>query len=398
MVQIVRGGPSRSQMLSELLAPALGESLSTLGTAYFANKALDKTLSDKSLDDKPYEERASMLERALAPYGKIGERLFERRMQVEQAAEQKQQQKLQAKQAKEAELLKHQRALELQKLKNEGRAAPGGRSAQPVPKEIAQNISVILNANKNATADELTEQFDLAGVPRSESNAYIESRRRVDEQSAKIPQLKTELGLKRDAELLSTADSIRNLLPTEEASLNAMEDAVELGNQSFFSMDNLADTTGLEWFRTARGGQFKTGAKTFLINNVTKFGARPNQYIEQQVADALAKTGRSKEANLASLALTRFDSEVKKKYVQILDELEESGDYEPGGLGRRATKLMQPVIEQMQTELSNKLNELSKSPSDKLSGIMLDVIGPNGEEYEIDQSEVNKLPKGYRLK
>ena len=45
------------------------------------------------------------------------------------------------------------------------------------------------------------------------------------------------------------------------------------------------------------------------------------------------------------------------------------------------------------------LDEENKSDIEKssLSGKMVDVLGPDGQVYEIDESEVEFLPEGYRL-
>lgn len=42
--------------------------------------------------------------------------------------------------------------------------------------------------------------------------------------------------------------------------------------------------------------------------------------------------------------------------------------------------------------------EILAEPPQKLSGKMVDVLGPDGKMYEIDESEVGELPEGYRIK
>jgi len=410
MVQIHNLGPSRKSLLQNALGQSLGQGLSNFTNQYFAGKALDDVINNPSYRDSPMGERASRLQRAMMPYGEMGASVLQNRMQVEQQVAQEKEQKKQEsllrartkaenKYVSGGELTPEEEELvrpELRVSYLKAKQPKGGLTGQPVPPEVAQAIPQILNANKDANADELAVALDQAGIPRAFSNSYIENRRRQDEASQKLPNLKQELGVKRDAELLADADKHRALIPTEEASLNAMEDAITEGDQSFFSWDNLAERTGFEWARTAKGGQFKTAAKTFLINNVTKFGARPNQYIEQQIADSLAKVGRDAEANLASIALTRFDTDVKKRYMELVDKIEEEGNYAPGTLGKEAQKQMGPIVEQMQKELSNKLHILASH--DSLGQGEVYVYDKDGNIVgTINQDEAGDLPEGYHV-
>ncbi len=201
------------------------------------------------------------------------------------------------------------------------------------------------------------ENMGIRGLREAKDTALRESRedRNLERDLEKE---KIKGGLSRDNKVLEEADKMRSLIPTEEASLNSIREAIILGDQSYFSPNNIAEKTGLEWFRDAAGGQFKTGSKTFLINNISKFGARPNQYIEQQIADSLAKVGRSKAANYSSFLLTKFDSDVKKEFLNQIDAATES-DYKPGSLGKTAQKNMKDYVEKKQTELSNKLKFIS---------------------------------------
>lgn len=183
---------------------------------------------------------------------------------------------------------------------------------------------------------------------------------------------KDELGLSRDNDVLKHSDSFRNMLPSEEASLEMMRDSLINGDQSFFSGNNLAEKTGLEWFRDAAGGQFKTGSKTFLINNISKFGARPNQYIEQQMADALAKVGRSRAANMVTYNALTFDRDIKKEFLKVSDEKSES-KYKPGTLGKVIEKGMTDFVTKRQSELAEKIKfikshekEIDATPKDKV--------------------------------
>lgn len=240
----------------------------------------------------------------------------------------------------------------------------GGVTAQPVPPEFTQKISQIVEENPEASASELGIKFMQAGIPSIHTSSQLESRRREQEARQKTKDIKTTSQIKRDEDLVTKADEIRQNMPTLEASLNSMEDAINSGKTGFFSFNNLENLfPKMTLFTDAKGGQFRTASKNFLIKNVAAFGARPNQYIEQQIESSLAKLGRGKEANLASLALTRFENDVQNKWLQTVDELEAQGNYSPGSLGREVNTRMKDYVEYRQKELGHYLKSLEKGGS-----------------------------------
>lgn len=172
-----------------------------------------------------------------------------------------------------------------------------------------------------------------------------------------------EFGYKRAGKVLENVDKQRSMMPVKDAALASMEDAVVNGDQGFFSYDKLADL-GLEMFRTAKGGQFKTAAKTFFVSNVGKFGGRPNMFIEQKIEEMLPKVGRSREANLASLELMKFENDVDKKHIETVDKLEELYmDKEgklPSSFPKKVDELMKTYVEERQNQLALRLKELDR--------------------------------------
>ncbi len=175
---------------------------------------------------------------------------------------------------------------------------------------------------------------------------------------------KTLLGGARDNEVFKNVDASRLKSDVEEASLGAIEDAVINGNQDFLSFNNLAELTGMELWRDAAGGQFKTGVKTFLINSVGKFGARPNQYIETQMADALPKVGRTRSANMMAVNALRFEQEINKKYIEVADQVK-GEKFPPGDAGRLIQERMKKYAEEKQNDLK-KNYEFIKENQDKI--------------------------------
>ncbi len=91
MAFFVTETPKRSNYLAETLAPALGQSLGKMTTSYFANKELEKIISDKDLQKKPLSERMEALMR-LDKFGPVGQEIVQRRLGLEQQRAQEQEQ------------------------------------------------------------------------------------------------------------------------------------------------------------------------------------------------------------------------------------------------------------------------------------------------------------------
>jgi len=162
-------------------------------------------------------------------------------------------------------------------------------------------------------------------------------------------------------------------LPLLESSVMAMEDAIKNGDQSFWSLDNLAEVTGAELFRSAKGGQFKTAAKTYFLNDLKSSGVRPNQFLEKMLADALPKIGRSEEANQTVLESFKFSNDLKKKRHETIRDLEkyyeESMGFLPGRFNAIVEENMKPYIEDRQKDNKKKKSGGSNGADIDTSGL-----------------------------
>jgi len=112
MVQIFNTSNPNSK-ISEMLGLSLGQGLSNGINSFYANRALDNVLNDKAISNGSFSERMGALQKALSPYGEVGQNILNQRLQVEAQAYQERQAKEQAKLAKEKEERKyeHERGL-----------------------------------------------------------------------------------------------------------------------------------------------------------------------------------------------------------------------------------------------------------------------------------------------
>lgn len=205
-----------------------------------------------------------------------------------------------------------------------------------------------------------------SGAPDREVSepAKAELKRRQEERNLNQKRdsdvFKSDLG--RSSKVLERADQIAEQIPQKRTAINLMKDAVANRNLSYFSPDNLAEVTGIEGFRSPEGAIFKTAGKEYFLGNIARAGARPNQWIEQQIADMMAKIGRSPEANFSVLRALENELDLDEARVRITqdisDRLRSEGDYGQGKLGAMVNKELSQYAEQKQVVLFNDLRAI----------------------------------------
>lgn len=236
---------------------------------------------------------------------------------------------------------------------------PGTR-APSAPKESIFN---------RLSKDQLTT---LTGHPDKEVSEPAKARLDVIKNEEKIGQGQRDAvfksDLKRSENFIDETDAIASTIPQKESALELMDDAIVNRNLSYFSPDNLAEVTGIEGFRSPEGAIFKTAGKEYFLGNIARAGARPNQWIEQQIQDMMTKIGRSTEANLSVNRALRNELDLQKERVrlteEVSDKLRSEGDLSQGKLGSMVNKQLSQYAEKKQLELFNDLRAI-KSIADK---------------------------------
>jgi hypothetical protein len=160
--------------------------------------------------------------------------------------------------------------------------------------------------------------------------------------------------------------------------------------------DYLSDRFGFEPLRSSEGVKLKTAVKDFFLSDIGRVGARPNMFVEQQLFDALPMVGRSAEANQITAAGLQFKVDLAKKRQELIDELSDEYGYSQIDLDKTAFKMMKSYVTERQKLLESQIKDIKKK-KESLSGRMIDVVGPDGQVYEVDESEVESLPEGFMV-
>lgn len=226
-----------------------------------------------------------------------------------------------------------------------------------------------LSVFRKLTDDQLVV---ASGAPDKEVSEPAKQELKRRDEERKIDQRKQsdvfKSDLSRSEKVLERADQIAEQIPQKKTAVNLMKDAVANRNLSYFSPDNLAEITGIEGFRSPEGAIFKTAGKEYFLGNIARAGARPNQWIEQQIADMMAKIGRSPEANFSVLRALENELDLDEARVRITqdisDRLRSEGDYAQGKLGSMVNKELSQYAEKKQDVLFNDLRAI-KSIAEK---------------------------------
>jgi len=237
-----------------------------------------------------------------------------------------------------------------------------------VPDHIPGATKMISRPPQASFLDKMNKQqlTVLTGHPDREISEPAKAQLEVIKNNEKIAQGQKDAvfksNLARADKFKEKVDELSATLPQKESALKSMEDAVATRNLSYFSPDNLAEVTGIEGFRSPEGAIFKTAGKEYFLGNIARAGARPNQWVEQQISDMMPKIGRSIEANLSVARAFRNELDLDKEKVRLTEEISDKliseGDLSQAKLSSMVDKQLAQYAEKKQIELFNDLRAI----------------------------------------
>lgn len=155
----------------------------------------------------------------------------------------------------------------------------------------------------------------------------------------------------------------------------------------------LASPEVQEWVKTI--SRFQNRAKDAFGSRVTNFDLM--SYMKQFPGLLNTKEGRNR-----IIRMMEINYDLDKLYSNSLNQV-----YQHYGLGNipqeEAEKLARGMIENESDRLHTEYlghdaqNQSKQDKQNGLSGRMIDIIGPDGQEYEVDESELEQLPEGFRV-
>jgi len=396
MVQVINTGNPQGK-IAEMLGLSLGQGLGNGINTYYANKALEDVINDKSLEDKPMSEKMGKLQSALSPYGEKGQEIFQQRMQIEQQAYNEKYAKEQQKAAveKEKRLFQQQKDLQAQKdIAAKERAGlkppPGGVTAQPVPPQVNQAISSVLENSKGLNADQLKLAMDQAQIPPIYSNGYIESRR---QETKPIFEPESEkLEAKRVADLATSIEKDYLSAKNENIRLDRMEELSGKEGLSTPLMVKALDAIGLPIgiLSNPDTEEYRKLETDFIRDARDVFpGGRITNYEIQSYLKTIPTLLNSKEGREAIIRNRKLFNEAKEiKYNEYKNILKENGGKKPQNLGilleeRTADKI---------SNIEDKFKQGIQKESEKFQQA-IPMLDPQGRQVNIPPGQIEKALK-----
>jgi len=132
------------------------------------------------------------------------------------------------------------------------------------------------------------------------------------------------------------------------------------------------------------------------------FGSRVTNFDLQSYMKQFPGLLNTQEGREGIFSLMRINLELDNLYDNALDQV-----YKKYGLDgipeEKADELARAMISDRTEQLENEYlgaeqKNVKIDSGGKLSGKMVDVIGPDGQEYEVDEYEIEQLPEGFRVR
>lgn len=365
MVQILPARPSFGQRFSEAFTPAFGKGMER----FLDEESLRKKEERKTKAEAEAEARKIANQKATAKALGLPEVAMEPSVQAallkEQAKDKRNQQLLQAlgiSVPQEAQAPGMERLL--------GEETMGGEEGMPLgapsafkPGDITDDqvtIATILNPQLGST---LQRQQEAARKELHTQEKNLRDKFQSDR----------EFEWKRAGEVLKKTDEIRDAIEEKKTAANLIKQSAASGDTSGWG-PWFADVLGVEPLRNADSSLLKSATKDFFINNLAKAGSRPNQWIEQQISDAMVRIGRDQESNMIVADLMNYWVDREAEKVRLIDQLEDEDmaefGYVKGNIGKRAAERMKDWEDTRRDQLMYQIQQTKEQQNpDELSVI-----------------------------
>jgi len=444
MVQIIKGGPSRTSLISEALGQSLGEGLGNFVGDYFANKSLEDLKNDESLKDAPQSERMSRLEAALRPHGQRGMKMLQSQLAIEGQKQQEQVQEVLADVYEGKPVSEKRRALlppelqtkieEVQKKKQVGKNIEESLLKAGYPQDTAALWRQQMEAAPiGGQSDVIKQVNDLLKRSKTGKGQFGEEEKPKLKSSIEIPGIETESYELDFPELKqsvgrSSADIVKEETANRKINTPLYSDTLDSVNaleedfrdfkqlQEYNMTPGALPTGGEKWNVDWETGDLKFKAlaspetqgyakiiarllgraKEYFPGRVTNFDL--NQF--RQRFPTLANSPEGRELITKQLMVANRIAYLKDETIKAaIDHYGAEGD--PTQIRKYANdnyRRLKGSLEKELIELNEKADSFSKKSSEE-NPPQLNVYDSQGKVVgTIDPSQVDSLPQGYIAK
>ena len=216
------------------------------------------------------------------------------------------------------------------------------------------------------------EDYRLGNALRAAKDTAVEQTRHEEKQKLNIEKKEREKfegersyhsGYSKELE--KNVNQLRDFIPKKESALNFARNAIESDQLDYFSPDKLAEVTGIDLFRTAKGAQLLTAGKENLLSNMDRVSAKAqNIWFEQRLNSMFPKIGQSKEANLTTQEMLEGEVALDKAYVDEFDRLSQEDEknfgYVKKDISRRVHQSIKPLEKHILDRTTYRMKEIEE--------------------------------------
>jgi hypothetical protein len=239
---------------------------------------------------------------------------------------------------------------------------------QPQQEPFQPQVPSVQESPMKDVSEDMLTRMSYSKDPVQKAVASAELKRRDVEMKSdqkKIEMLKSDrayhspLANKYLENIQNKMESVR----TKNQSIDALKRGIEGGAQTFGSRDWMADKLGSlgVGLRTAKGAEFDFALKEFLLGGISRAGARPNQWIEQQIAKMLPRRGYSESANNAIIESMDAGVALEQKEIDLAGELSEKAFNElgfvPFNIGKQVNESLKAYEQRTNDKLAYKIQQ-----------------------------------------
>lgn len=289
-VPITQAPLSRKSQLAEILGQSLGQGLGSLTNSYYANKAIEKVMSDPELEGADPSKRMGSLQQALMPFGQYGDGILQQRLGLEKQRVEEQRVLKDQKRAEQFKQTLLNRGIDPQVAELYAGATEGGRTS-------------LINALVDAEQRGLLPGGGLLGS----SEAYEPSVAKTEE----FPELPKETGLKPS-----------DIVSRENAREKVNEPFIsELSNKIRSNEDSLGRVNLLNNINET--GKLPSGLGRWNVDGEGKLNFPPGAGKDAELYVKTVNEEMDAAKNTYGSRLTNFDAQ---QFIQRLPSLSNSAD------------------------------------------------------------------------
>ena len=427
MALVWQGPKSRSALITEMLAPSLGQGLANFTGNYLANKALDSVVSDGQYKDKPLSEKWEALQTRLSPYGQFGENVFNRRMGIEQKMEEEKEKRALADITSGKEIspeklanLSPRTQLEIQKIqakKKESKSIYEGLIGLGVPEERARHWQGLYENAPQGGQSEIIRGLneDIRRAQSGEFKIPGEAKADLPDAQSFVPsgllpkeRVEFESGLRKTNQpIFEDLQTQTRFLKKEKNALNILNDLNERGNlpEGFDRVLIDPETGDLRPYAQVIKGanpdtqRFIKTVYDFTTQAKDSFGARVTNFDLQSFLKRLPSLMNTQEGRRQIIDQMKIINQLNDRYSNSL-----KGILTHYGLGKvpyeKAVQLAENQIADEEEQLVAKFEKIGTSDQKSSSNPAgkIKVRSPSGVVGHIPSENLEKAKKaGYDI-